>query len=1136
MTKRRLVSLIAFVVLVGILLGGGIYVRNVILRQVSKRIQSYVNYSGIHLRVFPPAIVLDDIRTVSPSPLFSAKRVAVELPFDSLFKSDKPLVVFIDQPIVRVSAGREEAKGKTKSKASFSLPFALAKVKVKDGQFYYQGTKTGYQATGIRAIFEQKGETHSLRADVERSSLLLEPGRKPFEGKISLLLESIGNLVQVKRFSISGPEIIIKAKGTMTNLTNPEGTLQVSYKAEMDALAGILRIPFSWTGRTQGEGEFTRIQKEILYKTSFDSDNLTFNKIPWQKVRGQVEYSPKRGAKVDLNVLHPSGSAEFIRIGYGAGKVRGELQGFRLDPILSQFSLPWPVLSPTWGNFSVDEKELVADFEFRDDAFVALPDRYPFRGPVHFTWDKKKQIAFSSPRLKTAFGEIELNGKVDIDRAYDISIKGTISDVKTSREFTQLVLRETLDIPEIRGSGAADVLISGDIHSPRVKIDFDLSPAGYDLFDLSAAQGTVELANKTIRGLFLVNDPQIKGEIQLFSEKENLNAKIQLPEGSVQKILTGLDLKVPLTGSASGDFEVNSKAGRLGVNGRFTSPLMKLTGFDLKDVTGKLRWDGDVLSFPELAFTLYGGRIKGSCWLGFKTRNVGIDLAGEKVALSLLTPALDGKLALKLKGNGLMGGEIASGGFDIKGLQYSPFQTVDAQGDLRVRLSEQAVGLSTKGNFLPGENDFSVDANIPLSRNGLSLDIKGSFGNLDILLPWKGAKGRLNYLAEVRGPSFSPQVNGGIDFQGSLIPFPEFSQTLTDYSGFVIIKNNKASLRSFKGKLGGGDLQGSGEINLGPGGLESLNINIEGKDMVLSPFERTRALADASLILIKDPGRFILNGDFTIHRILWRREISERLVFSSSPYLQAQRRPGFLDNLNLNIRLRADDNVWLENSLGRMRGRFDLTLTGNVKSPILLGDIEALGGTFNFQDRKFQVLRGRVSFFNPSSAEPYIEFKGETYVKDYRVTFAVTGLPDNLKPEFSSSPPLPSEDVLALLSLGESFKRTYSTETTTQQSSASLLSFSLMEAAQKGAQTIFSLDRFRIDPFLMGSSAEMTARLTVGKRISKDFFVSYSTNLTRTNMDQIIRLEWDLSNDLSLVGTRNELGRISFDLKIRKRF
>lgn len=1135
MTRRRLKSLIVFAVLIAILLGGGIYLRNFLLRQVSKRIQSYVYYSRIHLRVFPPAIVLEDIRTVSPSPFFSAKQVAIELPFDSLFKSDKPLVVFIDQPVVKISAGREEAGRKGKPKTSFTLPFALAKVMVRGGEFYYWGGKISYQAKGIRAFLQQKGDSYSLRVDVDGNSLQLEPDRKPLEGKISLLSESNGNQVRVKKFSLSGPEIIVKAKGNVTNLSNPEGKLQVSFKAEMDALAGILDIPFEWGGRTEGEGELTRAQREIDLKTSFSSNSLVLNNIPLEKVRGQVEFSPKQGVKLDMNILKRSAPSERVRISYASGKVRGELQGFHLDPIFGYVSLPWPVLSPVWGNFTLDEKQLVADFELRDETFVALPDKYPFRGPVHFTWDRKKDIAFSSPRLETTFGRMELNGKVIIDSNVEVSIKGEIDDVKSSREFTSLVLSEKLDIPEIRGRGRAEVLISGNLPSPQVKIDFNLSPAGFDRFDVSAAEGSVEVAKKTVLGEFQINDPDLKSEISLASGKDGLDVEIQLAGGSVERILSGLDIQLPLSGMASGRFQVYQREESLQVDGTFSSPRMKFSGLELREVAGKLSWDGDVFSFPELAFNLYGGRIKGSSRLGFKSRGVEMDLAAEKVDLSLLTPSLAGEVSLNLKGKGVMGGEVASGSFDVKGLHFNPLQEVDAHGEFRLRLSEETLGISAKGNFLPGENDFSVDANFPLVKNGPSLDIKGSFSNLDILLPWKGAKGKLNYLAEVRGPSSSRQVNGVVDFQGPLLPFPQFAQALTDYSGLVFIQNNNASIRSIKGKLGEGDVQGSGEIKLGRGGIENLNFNLEGNNMVLSPFERTRALSDASLRLIKDKSRFALEGNILVRRLSWRREIYENLTFSSSPYLQAQRKPSFLDDLTLNIRLKADDNAWMENSLGRIKGRFDLNITGNINGPILLGDIEALGGEFYFQDRRFQVLKGRVSFFNPSAIEPYLDFRGETYVKDYRVTFTLSGLVNQLKPEFASSPPLPPEDVLALLALGEAFKRPYSTETSTQLSTASLLSFRLTEEAQKRAQSLFSLDRFRIDPFLMGSSAEMTARLTVGKKISRDFYIYYSTNLTRQT-EEIIRLEWDLSNKLSIVGTRNEFGRISFDVKIRRRF
>jgi translocation and assembly module TamB len=206
-----------------------------------------------------------------------------------------------------------------------------------------------------------------------------------------------------------------------------------------------------------------------------------------------------------------------------------------------------------------------------------------------------------------------------------------------------------------------------------------------------------------------------------------------------------------------------------------------------------------------------------------------------------------------------------------------------------------------------------------------------------------------------------------------------------------------------------------------------------------------------------------------------------------------------------------------------------------MNAPIVMGDIEALGGDVYFQDRKFKILKGQLSFFNPAAAEPYLDFRGETYLKDYRVTFSLNGLVNRLRPEFSSSPPLPPEDVLALLALGEAFKRTYSYDTSTQLSTASLLSFELAEQAKKRAVGLFSLDRFRIDPFIMGSSSEMTARLTVGKRLSKNLFIHYSTNLT-SQREEIVRMEWDLSSDFSVVGIRNEFGRISFDIKYRKRF
>ncbi|HEX2694316.1 MAG TPA: hypothetical protein VHP61_01075, partial [Acidobacteriota bacterium] len=108
-------------------------------------------------------------------------------------------------------------------------------------------------------------------------------------------------------------------------------------------------------------------------------------------------------------------------------------------------------------------------------------------------------------------------------------------------------------------------------------------------------------------------------------------------------------------------------------------------------------------------------------------------------------------------------------------------------------------------------------------------------------------------------------------------------------------------------------------------------------------------------------------------------------------------------------------------------------------------------------------------------------------------------------------------------------------DTATRLSTAYLLSFQIADQARKRAEGLFSLARFRIDPFFLGSSSEMSARLTVGRQLWRNLSILYSTNLT-TQREEIVRMEWEISNDFSLVGMRNEWGRISLDVKVRKRF
>ncbi len=82
---------------------------------------------------------------------------------------------------------------------------------------------------------------------------------------------------------------------------------------------------------------------------------------------------------------------------------------------------------------------------------------------------------------------------------------------------------------------------------------------------------------------------------------------------------------------------------------------------------------------------------------------------------------------------------------------------------------------------------------------------------------------------------------------------------------------------------------------------------------------------------------------------------------------------------------------------------------------------------------------------------------------------------------------------------------------------------------------LFGFDKFRIDP-LTGSGDQLSkARVTVGKRLSKDVFVTFSADPSSTE-DQRLRLEWQVSPGLSLILTQNGDDSYSADARWESSF
>jgi autotransporter translocation and assembly factor TamB len=1139
-TRRRHPLIVSAIVLAA-LVAAGLVLKGIVVARIRSAIEASFSFDTIKVVPFPPALVIEGVRSVSTSPSFVAQRVEIRVPFAALFRREKTFRVFIDRPVVRfrdaasaTNANLGTAAGPPKTDLPF--PAAIESGVVRDGEVLYMGRAGAFSARKIKAAFRQDKGTFSLRLEAAESSFLPPSVKAPLTGRIQVVLEGQGRRIDVRKIDVQGKGILVRAHGVLTNPENPEIDLQARVHAPTAAVAGLFNLPFVWGGQAVGQGRVQRRAGKLDIRADFRSDDFVLNSFAMGTAEGTVAVGGDGGGRVDVVTRKGTNPAETVAIAFGGGKVSGTVEGAHLDPILRFLKVPYPVRSPAWGDFSLENKKLTAHAEFRDD--LAPPDagRYSCRGLVDVTWDGAAAVTVISKRLETSFGIVEADAVLDINRSIKVGIRGEVSDARQAREFTSLLLKDKLTFPEIRGRGQAEVKIFGDFFSPQIKIDFAMAPGGFDRFDVASVSGSVEVAKTEVTGIFKVQDPEMRGDIRLAAGPSGATVRIKAEEASIERVLPPLNIRVPLQGRAAGEFTVFIQGKAVQVAGSFTSEKAVLAGQALTGVQGMMTWSDatNVLAFPDIQASFYGGRILGAGSVGFKSREFDLDLKAEGIDLAALAPATKGRIDLTLKGKGSLDKDAASGTFAARALKFAMVEEVSAAGTVVLTYRNDRLDVKVDGALAPGRSEFQATFGYPLPDGSYQIGLKGKILNSDLLAPWKGVQGELNYLLDIKGGAVS-DINGLIDFKGTVFAIPNFPHTFNDFNVLIRIQNNKASIRSLQAKLGGGDVTGSGEIRFGSGGIVLLDIRAEGRNLLLAPIDRIRALVDGSLRLLKDETRFALTGEVVVKNLSWKRELSDKLWFSIGPPPAPKEGKGFFDDLTLDVRVRADGNATIENSLGRIQGRFDLTVTGGINSPVILGDIEGLRGDVTFQDRKFRILRARLSFFNPTAIEPYLDFQGETYIKDYRVTFSLNGLIDRLRPEFTSSPPLPPEDVLALLALGESFKRTYSYDTSSQLGAGSLLSAQLVEDAKIRAERLFSLDRFRIDPCVRGAASAMTPPRTVGKKISRNIMLLYSTNLT-SQREEIVRLEWELGKSFSLVGMRDERGRISFDAKIRKRF
>ena len=105
-----------------------------------------------------------------------------------------------------------------------------------------------------------------------------------------------------------------------------------------------------------------------------------------------------------------------------------------------------------------------------------------------------------------------------------------------------------------------------------------------------------------------------------------------------------------------------------------------------------------------------------------------------------------------------------------------------------------------------------------------------------------------------------------------------------------------------------------------------------------------------------------------------------------------------------------------------------------------------------------------------------------------------------------------------------------------QMGASALLGQAISSPVTGRLQRFFGVSQLRIDPTLPGVEINNPqARLTLEQQVTPEITFTYITNVTSSN-PQVVRVEWALSKQWSVVALREENGVFGMDFFFKKRF
>jgi translocation and assembly module TamB len=466
------------------------------------------------------------------------------------------------------------------------------------------------------------------------------------------------------------------------------------------------------------------------------------------------------------------------------------------------------------------------------------------------------------------------------------------------------------------------------------------------------------------------------------------------------------------------------------------------------------------------------------------------------------------------------------------------------QDPVRLTLAQQMVRLEQL--HVVGENtDLSAHGTASLMGNrDLDLAAEGHL-NLQLIQTLNSdftSSGMVDVAMTVTGPASDPLLQGQANVSHGSIAYLDLPSGLSDMNGSLVFNKNRLQIENLTAHSGGGTLTLTGEATTYAGQI-NFDFRAQAQDVRLRYPAGVSSTANADLRFSGTRESSTLSGDVMVTKLAITPGFDFAAYASSgrqSVVVPPATSP--LYRVKLDVHVVTAPDLQMQTAIARLSGAADLRLRGTAAKPAVLGRVEVLEGEINFNGAKYHLERGEVMFQSPVSIQPALDLQATTRVRDYDITVSVNGEADKpLSVKYRSDPPLPEADIVALLAVGQTREQSAQLAQSggspfSETASNLILSEALNATVSNRVQRLFGVSKIKIDPQGLSTETNPTRgpQVTIEQQISNNFTLTYSQNVSQASQ-QIIQGEYYIRHNVSVVGTRDQNGVVSFDVKVRQR-